>query len=172
MNSTILRKAIRNSLINVLKNGNTQAGTKVFGTRRKVPNVDDLPVIFLFLRKQRTVEQSSDSERFEADIEINLKLASVDDVIDDELDDFVNEVENVLYKSIDLGIENVNAIDFEEIEFEFGENGSKIIGDATIKGVVRYWSLMGTDQGYDEFMQIESSYEDFETNMTINTRGE
>jgi len=139
------RKEIRDAVVTILKNANTEAENNVFGDRLKSLKSTEYPSIVVFCRSEIS-EVDSDGprtymRRVQCIIEgcIRTSLES-DGSADDDLEDLAAEIETALYNIRQLGVADVLDSKLRSTEIEFATNGDKPIGVVQLTYEILYQS--------------------------------
>lgn len=130
-------KAIRQAIAERLKAADTRAGQRVFTNRRSRITLKQVPAIAIYTASGRSqIIQEAPRQYLRTDrvaVEMVFRGASAaDDDVDDELDDFADEVEAVLFLDETFGKTAADSRLVEQ-EVSIGVNGEFPIG------VLRLW---------------------------------
>jgi len=93
---SIIRKAIRYAIANVLKD-NTDAGGNVFASRTRKLTADNLPAILVYTTEEAAEEFIQAPRELKRTLTVRIEIAArADEELDDTLDDLAQEVEDIL----------------------------------------------------------------------------
>ncbi len=134
------RKAIRAALKEILAEGDTAADESVFTNRETKLWPVELPCIIIYTPDEEATPESISQTRYIRDLQLNieLKITATEDV-DDDLDDFVAEVEALIDANPSLGVAGLSS-KLTNTNIRIDEGGENQIGVATLSLLCKYIS--------------------------------
>jgi hypothetical protein len=133
------RKAIRDALKALLLD-ETSAGENVYSNRETAAWQSELPSILIYTESEDAQPRAANtSQSYIRDLElrIDLKLEATENV-DDALDDFVSEVEEILFSNPSFG--GVTSSRLTRTEVRIDEQGENSVGVASLSVLCKYIS--------------------------------
>lgn len=141
---SIIRKAIRYAIANVLKD-NTDAGANVFASRtRKIP-ASALPAILVYTREEASELFNESPRELRRVLSVGIEIAArADDALDDVLDDIAQQVEDILSENQTLG-DVASDVLLTRTEIQLTSDGDNQHGACILAYDVTYYTMDVSD---------------------------
>jgi len=165
------RTDIRNHIKDLLIAANTKALSRIYASRA-IPNldktlIDDGPVVLIYAMNERSSVLDESPRRYKRELTIMIegaiaKTVSLTDDLDESLDDFAEEIEDVLFKAKTFyGNDTVEAsvavearasdLELTATEFTYSDEGRVAFGAFQANYMVTYYTEEKTVSGLDDF---------------------
>lgn len=139
----ISRKSIKDRLVSLLK-GRTYAGQNVKASRSIPTDIDDLPIILIYLKNEsiEIFDESPRTYKREARFIIESVITGDNDCeADDLVEEMTGKIEDELGKDEALGFgQEVDDSWFEEIQFQSEADGQSPVAATIATFTVRYYT--------------------------------
>jgi len=136
--------------VELLLNGNTDAGTSVWPTRARELNDEMLPAILIYTNSEQVELFEEAPRRYRRTLELEIQVITLaDEYCDDALDLISNQVERILGKNDDLqGL--VESCDLSSVVMGVFDNGSTLRGASVLTFDVVYYDENPTYEEFDK----------------------
>jgi hypothetical protein len=121
--------------VSVLIAGATQAGSRVFSSRSEPITDEEKPALVVWTRRENARELGSAPLEYEEEvvttIELFMKASASDDPIDDQVDDFAQEIKDVLFPNPTLN-GKADRGRYRSTDYDQDPDGERITGAAVM----------------------------------------
>jgi hypothetical protein len=147
------RRIIRNAVADAIKNGETNAGDRVWASREAPADVEELlaegPIILVYTRREHIKPEDYPASGYDGAVrrclDIYVEITAVgSDVVDDKLDDLAEQVEAIVDG---LSIDGLPAteIRLQETQVDSTQEFQQPVGGALLTFEATYWRDWRTD---------------------------
>lgn len=134
------RKLIRQTVKDIIANGNTLAGKNVFTNKKIHIDSDCLPQIVIHTESENVELLDQAPKRYKRDLTLTIEIfasAISEDKLQDDLDQMAWQIENLLADDDDWN-GTVNKADLTAVRLEFQETGTNPIGACILTYTAQY----------------------------------
>ena len=132
------RQTLREKIKDEIVNGSTQAGSRVY-TNRVIPTqLDELPIILIYLKEESTEKEKELPRKRIATFSIEI-LQKIGDDLDDKLDEIAKEVE-IIFQGDDFLDGLVNDMGFSNTSINLVQDGSRKLGSCILTYNCEYYT--------------------------------
>lgn len=136
-----LRKEIRAHVVNLLKNGNTLAGDRVYPSQVRPGIRMTFPMIAVYTPEESVTIKGINPHVYERNLELIIECISEDinTDVENRLDTLLNEIESLI-DTDETMLPNVSEIEYAGSSVNLFNTGEKNTASGVIKYVIKYYT--------------------------------
>lgn len=164
MNMSDLRKAIRNSAVDIIKAANTEAGNNVIANRAASPWTSKLPAISVRTYDETITGGSETPRELKRDLNLLVEICdknTSEKLLSDNLDDIAEIIEGTFFANETLD-DTIDTINLTSISIDIESDGEQFIGALKLTFLVTYYQYRPKDRTKQEVEDLETVHAEYE----------